>query len=155
MLTKYAASKILYEISGLKSSTIFGGSEIYLGLSTTAPQIDGTGVSEPPATRDGESTNYSRFKLGYYSNMPTDLIYMSNPTSPSISATMTNKNEIHFNVALQDWTTGSDKITHVCIFNGTASSANLLAYGALNTPIQATQHTVVVIPKEGFTITVQ
>ena len=150
MLTKFAASKILYELTGRKNSTIFGSQNIYIGLSTTDPA---NSVTEPPATVDGESSNYSRFKLGYYQSMPDDLVYMTNPTTNN-SDFITNRIEIHFNVALKNWTTGSERITHVCIFNGNTADSKLIAYGALTTPIAAEANTVVVIPIEGFKISI-
>ena len=156
MLTKFAASKILYELTGRQSSTIFGSQNIYIGLSKSAPSNTGDDVTEPPATVDGESSNYSRFKLGYYSNMPDVLAYMTDPTAKGLppSDYITNRVEIHFNVALKDWTTGSECITHVCIFNGNAADSKLIAYGELTTPITAEANTVVVIPIEGFKISI-
>ena len=155
MLTKYAASKILYELTGLKQSTIFDSANIYLGLSKTEPTSTGGNVTEPAATIDGESSNYFRFKLGYYSNMPSELVYMNNPTATGGPFDyVTNKTEIHFNVALKNWTATGEQITHVCLFNGNAATSKLLAYGALTTPITAEENTVVVIPVGGFSISI-
>ena len=155
MITHYASQKILSNMFALSNSTF--GSQCYLGLSTTEPnQAKGENnwnVSEPG--EDG--TGYERILLGdrgssSNSTIPESvrLIEFNKETQTYI----TNKKEIHFNIATTDWGT----ISYVCIFEVINNkTSNLLAYGAIlkdgePTSINVTQGSVVVIPVNGFKI---
>lgn len=87
-------------------------SAYYIGLSTTAPAADGSGVSEPSAV-----ANYSRVQI-------------SSLGEPS-NGVVQNTQEIRFNESSSDWGT----ITHYVIYDsGAIGHGNLLMYGELDRP---------------------
>lgn len=79
----------------------------YLGLSTTAPSADGTGVTEPSS-----SAGYRRVEI-------TDL-------SAPVSGVVTSTIDIEFPESLDDWGT----ISHYAVFDS-ETNGNLLIYGSL------------------------
>ena len=81
--------------------------EYHLGLSTTAPSADGTGVTEPAAT-----AGYTRVEI-------TDLDV---PDDGEVIST----EDISFPESTDDWGT----VTHFVIFDS-ATGGNLLIYGPL------------------------
>lgn len=99
----------------------------YIGLSKTAPSIDGTGVSEPP-TEGG----YERVRLSNLSE-PTDGV-------------VTNTATINFEESTANWGT----VTHFVIYDALAvGTGNLLMYGELSTPRSVETATIMTI-KEGY-----
>lgn len=84
-------------------------SKYYLGLSSTAPSLDGTGVTEPAT-----SAGYSRVALEN----------LSTPTSGVI----TNTDTIDFTESTADW----GVMTHFVIYDA-ETGGNLLMYGTLST----------------------
>lgn len=105
--------------------------ELWIGLSTTKPNIDGTGVTEPAS-----NSEYSRVKLGTLS-------------APS-SGTVTNNEEIKFNKSVTNWGT----VTHFVIYDA-KSGGNLLQYGALDTPRTVEAATIMLIESGSLRLTVQ
>lgn len=106
---------------------------LYIGLSTTPPNINGTGTSEPPT-----SAGYSRVRL-------TDLC---EPNSGSVA----NTQPISFPESTADW----GIITHFVIFDSqTVGSGNLLMYGQLSTPRSVEQSTVMIIKKGSLNLSVK
>mgnify|MGYP006962935682 CR=1 FL=1 len=97
----------------------------YIGLSTSAPAISGSGVTEPSA-----DAGYARVRLTSLSE-PTDGI-------------VTNSQAINFNESTASWGT----ITHFVIFDS-ATGGNLLMYGTLSTPRSVETATIMTI-KEGY-----
>lgn len=87
-------------------------SNAYIGLSTTKPAVDGTGVTEP-----GSNTGYKRVSASGGSFTATD-------------GTITNNAYLYFPEATQSWGT----VTYLCVFDGNGSNANLRYFGALNSP---------------------
>ena len=85
-------------------------SEMWIGLSTTAPNINGTNVTEPAA-----SAGYGRVKL--------DML-----EEPS-SGVVTNGSNVEFNESTASW----GIVTHFVIFDA-QNGGNLLQYGPLSTP---------------------
>lgn len=83
--------------------------EYYIGLSSTAPNVGGTGVTEPTA-----SAGYARVKL-------TDL---SEPKNGVVS----NTADINFPESTASWGT----VSHFVIFDA-QNDGNLRMYGALST----------------------
>ena len=83
-------------------------SSFYVGLSSTEPNLDGTGVTEPPA-----SAGYAR----------VELTVMSEPTSGAI----TNDQSIDFDESTADWGT----MSHYTIFDS-QEEGNLLMFGNLS-----------------------
>lgn len=99
----------------------------YIGLSTTAPNVNGTGVDEPSI-----DAGYARVQL-------TSL-------SEPLDGVVTNKQAINFNESTASWGT----VTHFVIYDSpTVDSGNLLMYGELSTPRSVETATIMTI-KEGY-----
>lgn len=82
--------------------------KFYLGLSSTAPNLDGTGATEPAT-----SAGYKR----------VELTSLSEPAN----GVVTNDATIDFDESTADWGT----MTHFVIFDS-ETGGNLLMYGALS-----------------------
>ena len=99
----------------------------YIGLSTTAPNVNGTGVDEPST-----DAGYARVQL-------TTL-------SEPLDGVVTNSQAINFNESTASWGT----ITHFVIYDAeTVDTGNLLMYGELSTPRSVEAATIMTI-KEGY-----
>lgn len=99
----------------------------YIGLSTTAPTVNGTGVNEPSA-----DAGYARVEL-------TSL-------SEPIDGVVTNTAAINFDESTASW----GGVTHFVIYDSDAvDSGNLLMYGELSTPRSVEAATIITI-KEGY-----
>lgn len=84
----------------------------YIGLSTSAPAINGTGVNEPST-----DAGYARVKLS--------------SLGEPVDGVVTNSQAINFNESTASWGT----ITHFVIYDSaTVGEGNLLMYGTLSTP---------------------
>lgn len=99
----------------------------YIGLSTTAPAVDGTGANEPST-----DAGYERVEL-------TSL-------GEPVDGLVTNALAINFNESTTSWGT----VTHFVIYDAeTVDTGNLLMYGALSTPRAVEAATIMTI-KEGY-----
>ena len=99
----------------------------YIGLSTSAPTISGSGVTEPSI-----DAGYARVRLTSLSE-PNDGV-------------VTNSQAINFNESTASWGT----ITHFVIYDSaTVGEGNLLMYGTLSTPRSVETATIMTI-KEGY-----
>jgi len=123
-------------------------SQTYLALSSTAPNPDGTNVTEPAGTF--ETTGYKRISVKYNiiggqsaPNFPTSATYDSEHDIYII----TNTRDIYFNEARSTWPT----ITHFAIYNS-ETGGSMLAYGALNSSISPTSGMIPVIRTGQLTI---
>lgn len=131
MITHYFANKILTLLVGkvskidLSSDNYFS---VYVGLSTTEPNADGTNVTEPVGN------GYARVLLGHSGQS------MTQKMGTVANGHVENDEIIYFPEATGSWGT----ITHFCIFDR-ASGGNLLAFGALNSPITPTANTIPII----------
>lgn len=96
-------------------------STYYIGLSTTTPNIDGTGISEPPT-----SAGYSRMALG-------------SVTSP-VNGVVTNGSSIAWSNSTDSWGT----ITHFVIFDSETDGSPLV-FGELSSPRVIEESTSIVI----------
>lgn len=105
MLTTYFQNCIMGNVFRTKTSPGIP-STMYIGLSTTTPSVNGSGVTEP------SGGNYSR-------------VAMTGLSAPSNGA-IHNSNDIEFPVSTTDWGT----MTHYVIYDA-KTAGNLLAYGAL------------------------
>lgn len=105
--------------------------EYWIGLSTTAPNINGTNVTEPTS-----STGYTRMKLDMLS-------------APS-AGVVTNTSNIEFNESTASWGT----ITHFVIYDA-QNGGNLLQYGALSTPRSVEPATLMSIKSGYLNLSVQ
>ena len=101
--------------------------EYYIGLSTTAPSVNGTNVTEPST-----SAGYSRVKLTNLSEPATGVV--------------TNSQAINFEESTASWGT----VTHFVIYDSASvGKGNLLMYGQLSTPRSVEASTIMTI-KEGY-----
>jgi hypothetical protein len=91
-------------------TNMFSGA--YIGLSTTQPNVDGTGVTEPPS-----GTGYSR-------------VAASGGGFSASNGTVTNSNYLYFPEATVSWGT----VIYLCVFEGNSSSSKVRYFGALTTP---------------------
>jgi hypothetical protein len=142
MISNYASSLILKGLTGKgrgNDGAIVLAARSFLALSSTEPQKNGQGVTEP------SGNGYARKQIGYFYDTYGQL--MGDPTDGVI----TNKDEIHFNEATADWPSA---LTYVCIYDA-ATSGNLLAWGALKTAITAKANTVPLIRVGELTITIE
>lgn len=107
MNTTYFLNCIAGNVFGTQTSPVIP-TDYYIGLSTTAPSIDGSGVTEPPI-----EAHYSRIKL----------FSLSEPDGGII----TNQHPIKLPMSTDAWGT----ITHYVIFDSEdVGSGNLLIFGA-------------------------
>jgi hypothetical protein len=145
-LSSVLNTKILNGLSGQASSFSLLPT-LYLGLSTTTPNADGTGVTEPPAV------------AGYYrvlcaANSQSLTIKMSDPSLDTTSGRYITKNtenggEIAFPEALASWGT----ITYLVLY-GSNLEPIASAYAPLTTPITPTAGQVVIIKAGDFSISI-
>lgn len=105
-------------------------SKLYLGLSGTQPQLDGTGVTEPP-----NSAGYSRVEL-------------TNMSAPQ-NGVVTNQQSINFAESTADWGT----ITHFTVYDA-KTGGNLLMYDNLNKKRTVEADTVMTIKPESLSLSV-
>lgn len=106
-------------------------SELWIGLSTTAPNINGTNVAEPSA-----STGYARVKLDMLGE-PVDGI-------------VSNTTDIVFNESTESW----GVVTHFVIFDA-PSGGNLLQYDSLPVPNDIDSSTIMRIKQRNLELFVQ
>ena len=105
----------------------------YLGLSTTAPDLDGQNVTEPST-----DAGYARVELTALSE-PTDGL-------------VTNQQAVNFEESTNNWGT----VTHFVIFDAAeANTGNLLMYGALTTPRTVETATIMTIKENYLKLSVQ
>ena len=102
----------------------------YVGLSTTAPNKNGSGVSEPSG--NGYKRKPMAGKLGTPSN-----------------GSLTNTDEIHFNMATGAWGT----CTHYVLYSS-ETGGTPFAYGQLETAISPTNEKVAIIPAGSITMSI-
>ena len=104
----------------------------YLGLSTTTPDADGNGVTEPATT-----AAYAR----------VELTSLGEPTAGVVS----NTDVINFPESTGAWGT----ITYYVIYDSPAVGAgNLLMYGALNTPRNVEAASIMTVKKDYLNLSV-
>lgn len=108
--TTYLADNILDHILGKTSYTM---PTTWIGLSSTTPALDGTGITEPSG--------------GSYARVPTAGLW--NAAAAGVS---TNSADIAFATATGIWVSGAD-LTYGVEWDA-ATGGNVLAYGALTTP---------------------
>lgn len=129
MLTYNGANEILKILCG--KSYQYPYQSVYVGLSTTAPDRNGSGFTEPSA-----ANGYTRVLLGSSSSGATATQKMDTPNLGAI----TNKEIIYFPEATGSWGT----CTHFLIFNKETDGV-LIAYGALTNEISPVNGTVPLI----------
>ena len=120
MNTTYFLNCVAGNVFGTKSSPAIP-TTYYIGLSTTAPNINGTGVDEPST-----DAGYARVQL---TNM-----------SEPLDGVVTNELAINFNESTASWGT----ITHFVIYDSPTVDS-----GDLSTPRSVETATIMTI-KEGY-----
>lgn len=106
--------------------------QYWIGLSSTAPNIAGAGVSEPSSV----GTGYGRVQL----------TSLSDPADGEI----TNNGAISFEESLTSW----GVMTHYVIYDA-STGGNLLMYGLLTISRAVEQNTVITIKSGELTITLE
>lgn len=134
-LTYKAANAYLNHLVGAQSAYVW---KTYLGLSTTAPNRDGSGYTEP-----GADTGYARVSFGGAG------IETSSMDGASMGA-ISNKSTIFFPEAMKSW----GKITYYLIFDK-EEGGDLLAYGPLDDPISPEKGKVPIIRTGNLTMTMR
>lgn len=105
----------------------------YIGLSSTAPNAGGSGVTEPSA-----DAGYARVRLTSLSEPENGVV--------------TNNQAINFNESTASWGT----ITHFVIYDSAdVNSGNLLMYGTLSTPRSVETATIMTIKEKYLSLSVQ
>ena len=117
-LTNYTAAALLNSMFGKTSNFGALGSAptIYVGLSSTAPNEDGTNVTEPSG--------------GSYARVQTAASDWNSATNADPSV-LDNANAVTFPKATADWLSGSN-LTHFILVDA-ATGGNILASGSLPT----------------------
>lgn len=105
--------------------------EYYIGLSSTAPNVSGSGVTEPAA-----SAGYARVKLDT----------LGVPANGVVS----NTADINFPESTASWGT----VSHFVIFDA-QNDGNLLMYGALSTTRSVEPATVMTIKSGSLKLSIQ
>lgn len=126
MNTNYFLNCVAGNVFGTKTDPAIP-TTYYIGLSTTTPNTNGSGVDEPST-----DAGYARVQL-------TTL-------SEPLDGVVTNTQAINFNESTASWGT----ITHFVIYDSpTVDEGNLLMYGELSTPRAVEKDTIMTI-KENF-----
>lgn len=120
MNTTYFLNLVSGNVFGSKKSPAIP-EKYYLGLSSTAPSLDGSGATEP-----GSGTGYARVEL-------TSL-------STPINGVVTNSGAIDFAESTAEWGT----MTHFVIYDA-LSEGNLLMYGELSASRKVEADTIMTI----------
>lgn len=120
MNTTYFLNLVSGNVFGSKKSPAIP-EKYYLGLSSTAPSLDGSGATEP-----GSGTGYARVEL-------TSL-------STPINGVVTNSDAIDFAESTAEWGT----MTHFVIYDA-LSKGNLLMYGELSASRKVEANTIMTI----------
>lgn len=145
MISHYASRIILNGICGKTNSA--PSYLAYLALSSTEPQKDGTGVTEPIGN------GYERKLIGNYAQTMTQM--MGEPNEGVIE----NDEEIHFLSATGSW----GELKYVCIYTA-KENGNLVAWGILGETVDGewqeksispVADTVVVIRKGDLKISIE
>lgn len=128
MTTVHFLDRIMGNVFQTKKSPALP-SEVYLGLSSTAPDIDGSGATEPLA-----SAGYERVKL-------------TNLSEPS-NGVISNNSEIAFPESSASWGT----VTHFVIYDA-AVNGNLLMFNVLSQARSVETATIVMVKAGSLKLT--
>jgi hypothetical protein len=117
-LSNYSAQALLNSLFGKTSNfgSLASAPTIYVGLSSTAPNEDGTNVTEPSG--------------GSYARISTTSGDWNAATSADPSV-VDNASELTFSQATADWLSGNN-LTHAVLYDA-SSGGNFLGSGALTT----------------------
>lgn len=110
-----------------------GTNDVYVGLSSTLPQKDGTGVTEPIGG------GYAR----------AHLLHFSEP----IDGEVHNTEPVIFPPSVAQWFPPDAPAMYWCLFNGKSATAPLLSSGELKEPLAIRKDVTIRIPIGGISIT--
>lgn len=130
MNTTHFLNCVAGNLFGTKTSPAIP-TEYYIGLSTTAPNVDGGNVSEPAV-----SAGYGR-------------VLLDSLSAPE-NGVVTNTASVNFEESTASWGT----VTHFVIFDA-ETGGNLLMYGALSTPRVVEEATVMTIRQDYLRLSAQ
>lgn len=105
----------------------------YVGLSSSAPSVAGTGFTEP------SGGNYSRVKVASF-------------TAPT-NGVVKNSAAITFPQSSQTWFESDAKAAYWLLFDGSGASAKLLSWGALDEPKTIESNTTITIAANTLSVT--
>lgn len=128
MNTTYFLNQVMGNLFKTKETPALP-SEYYIGLSSTAPNINGGNVTEPLS-----NSGYKRVKLENLSE-PADGV-------------ITNEQAISFDESTANWGT----MSHFVIYDA-LEAGNLLMYDTLSTPRNVEAATIVTIKANSLTLT--
>ena len=129
MNTTYFINLIMGNVFRTKTSPAIPA-QYYIGLSTTAPNVGGSGVTEPSTS----GTGYARVAL-------------SSLSAPS-NGVIKNGSAVTFNESLKSW----GAVTHYVVYDA-ATGGNLLFYGALSSSKTIDPETILTLRANELTIT--
>lgn len=129
--TTYLANKLIDHQLGKTSFTM---PTVYVGLSSTTPALDGTGITEPSG--------------GSYARVTT-----SGATwNAAASGSTTNAAAITFPTASADWVSGAN-LTYGILYDA-PTAGNVLGYGALTVAKSVLNGDTASIAINGLTVTI-
>tara|TARA_R110000851_G_scaffold12997_3_gene44681 strand:- start:3109 stop:3510 length:402 start_codon:yes stop_codon:yes gene_type:complete len=128
--SNYLENEVLDHVTGKGAYT---SPTNYVGLSSTTPNENGTGVTEPGA--------------GAYARVTTSASDWNAASAGSIA----NANDLTFPTASADWVSGSN-LTYVVVYDA-LTSGNMIYYGQLNTAKAVLNGDTAKIPAGSLTIT--
>lgn len=128
MNTTYFLNQVMGNVFNTKKTPALP-ENYYIGLSSTAPAADGTGVTEPDTSK-----GYARVKLDS----------LGEPADGVVS----NTNAISFNESTDNWGT----MTHFVVYDA-LTNGNLLMYDQLDTPRTVEATTIMAIKTGGCKFT--
>lgn len=107
--------------------------EFWLGLSSTKPAADGTGVSEP------SGNNYARVRITAFTQAD--------------GGSIRNPEAIEFPRSTGVWFESTAKAAYWVLFDGNTAEANLLSCGELDEPKTIESNTTITVAAETLSIT--
>jgi hypothetical protein len=131
MINIYEKNQILNNIFRNGSTTV------YIGVSKTAPNEDGTNCTEPTAA------SYARYAAKCDSATWNE----------STKGTTDNAVVFRFNEAAESWTTAASPVTHWVIYDA-ATGGNMMFYGELMRAQEIPAGAILEIPENGLTTTI-
>lgn len=140
-LTNSYRNKIVNSLTARGSDLTSSGTSVYIGLSSTPPNPDGTGITEPVGN------GYGRALIGTYNQSSTYLF------GAAVDGEAVNEKYIYFPEATGSW---GAQLTHFVLFTNQTSSSSqyVLAYAKLtnngeDAPITVTAANTVVLFRPG------
>lgn len=135
MNTTYFRNMIAGNVFRMAGAAAFPA-KYYVGISSTMPNKEGTGATEPAAS----GTGYARIEV-------------SNLTGPT-DGVLTNSEDLVFPKSITDWFPAATPATTYTIWDGNGASAHLLSAGALPKTRTVESDVYFTLPAKALKITV-